>query len=323
MYKNQLHALLQTQNFPNFFLLYGVDNFQIELYANFIKKKYLSDEELKLYFDEYDFNQAYDYLSSSSLFSEKKLLEIKIFKKIPAKELKQLIEICKNSNENYFLLEIYDETSKQNEMEKIFENNFCRFYNVNSAREGIELLALKAKELNINITQNALYELFYNFNENLYLAASELNKFKDLTINEKTIQEYCYNLSTVSFDKFFDKLLQQKDIREELESVLDNFNEIAIINALYSNFARLFKITLYIKVNGNLNLKEILGYMPPVNVAQNLQKQALMIKIEQFKKIFIALNQSEYELKKNSKIEKKEFLIATLLQINSILKNNR
>ncbi|HEC1768974.1 TPA: hypothetical protein R1730_001214, partial [Campylobacter lari] len=185
MYKNQLQSLLNSNNFPNYFLLYGADNFQIELYTKFIKDKYSFDESLRFYFEEYDFKQAYDYLSSASLFSERKLLEIKTQKKIPSKELKQLLQLCQNSQDNYFLLEIYDESSKQSEAEKIFANNFCRFYKVNSAKEGMELLALKAKELNINITQNALYALFYNFNENLYLAANELNKFSGLNIDEK------------------------------------------------------------------------------------------------------------------------------------------
>ncbi|EAJ5677339.1 DNA polymerase III subunit delta [Campylobacter sp. IFREMER_LSEM_CL1846] len=321
MYKNQLQSLLNSNNFPNYFLLYGADNFQIELYTKFIKDKYSFDESLRFYFEEYDFKQAYDYLSSASLFSERKLLEIKTQKKIPSKELKQLLQLCQNSQDNYFLLEIYDESSKQSEAEKIFANNFCRFYKVNSAKEGMELLALKAKELNINITQNALYALFYNFNENLYLAANELNKFSGLNIDEKIIQEHCYSLSTISFESFFDKLMQKKDLRSELENILENYNEIALINALYANFSRLFKIALYVKIYGNLDLKEILGYAPPISVAQNLQKQALMIKISQYKNIFLTLCNCEYELKKNSKIEKKEFLIATLLQLSSILKS--
>ncbi|MCR6591336.1 DNA polymerase III subunit delta [Campylobacter insulaenigrae] len=321
MYKNQLQSLLNNKNIPNFFLLYGVDNFQIELFVHFIKKKYNFEENLKLYFDEYDFNQAYDYLSSSSLFSSTKLLEIKSFKKIPTKEIKKIVELCQNSPENYFLLQIYDENSKLNDLEKIFNENFCRFFKVNSVKEGIELLALKAKELNIEITQNALFTLFYNFNENLYLASSELNKFSGLNIDEKIIQEHCYSLSIIGFENFFDNMLQKKDLRNDLEKLLDNYNEIAFINALYSNFSRLFKIALYVKSYGNLNLKEILGYMPPTHIAKNLQAQALNIKIPQYKKIFFILCECEYELKKKSKIEKKEFLISNLLHISSILKS--
>ncbi|MBT0824546.1 hypothetical protein KJQ78_04625, partial [Campylobacter lari] len=101
MYKNQLQSLLNSNNFPNYFLLYGADNFQIELYTKFIKDKYSFDESLRFYFEEYDFKQAYDYLSSASLFSERKLLEIKTQKKIPSKELKQLLQLCQNSQDNY------------------------------------------------------------------------------------------------------------------------------------------------------------------------------------------------------------------------------
>ncbi|MBF7068021.1 DNA polymerase III subunit delta [Campylobacter volucris] len=321
MYKNQLQTLLNSKTFPNFFLLYGVDNFQIELFANFIKQKYEFDESLKFYFDEYDFKQAYDYLSSSSLFSEKKLLEIKSFKKLSSKEIKQLVDLCKNSNENYFLLQIYDESAKLTDLEKTFSENFCRFFKANSAKEGIELLGLKAKELKINITQNALFTLFYNFNENLYLAASELNKFVGLNIDEKIIQEHCYSLSVISFESFFEKILDKKDFREDLDKILDNYNEIALINALNVSFLRLFKIALHAKAYANIDLKEILGYAPPMHIAKNLQNQAMSIKISQYKKIFLSLCECEYELKKNSKIEKKEYLLSNLLHINTILKS--
>ncbi|WP_291952864.1 DNA polymerase III subunit delta [Campylobacter sp.] len=321
MYKNQLQTLLNEKKISNFFLLYGADNFQIELFTKFIKNQYNFDESLRFYFDEYNFKQAYDYLSSSSLFSATKLLEIKSFKKIPAKEVKKFIDLCQNSQENYFLLQIYDENSRLNELEKIFNENFCRFFKVNSAKEGIELLKLRAKELNIKITENALFALFYNFNENLYLAASELNKFNGLSIDEKVIQEHCYSLSTIEFESFFEKILYKKDLRNDLEKLLENYNEIALINALYLSFSRLFKIALYAKVHGNLNLKEILGYTPPTHIIKNLQTQALSVKILQYKKIFLTLCECEYELKKKSKIEKKELVIANILNISSILKS--
>ncbi|TEY06421.1 hypothetical protein ELQ17_11135, partial [Campylobacter sp. US18a] len=83
--------------------------------------------------------------------------------------------------------------------------------------------------------------------ENLYLAASELNKFSGLKVDEKTIQQYCYSLNTGSFESFFEKILKKQDFKSELEKILDNFNEIALINSLYNAFYRLFKIALYVK----------------------------------------------------------------------------
>lgn len=321
MYKKELQTLLSKDSIPNFFFLYGADNFQSELYAEFIKEKYKPDETLKLFFEEYNFTHASDFLSTGSLFSEKKLLEIKTSKKIPTKDLKILIDLCKNNTDNFFLLELYDENSKQSDIEKIFSPHFVRFFKANGAREGVELLSIKAKQLRVEITQNALFTLFASFDENLYLAASELNKFSGLRVDEKTIEQYCYSLNTGSFESFFEKILKKQDFKSELEKILDNFNEIALINSLYNAFYRLFKITLYAKVNGKIDFKELLGYTPPPQVGQNLSSQAFSLKIEQYKEIFTLLLKSEYELKTNSKLVKKEFLISNLLKLARILKS--
>ncbi len=321
MYRKELQNLLSKNQIDNFFFLYGTDNFQSELYADFIKEKYQADEILKLFFEEYSFTRASDFLSGGSLFSEKKLLEIKTSKKIPTKELKVLVELCKNNKDNFLLLELYDESSKQSDIEKIFSPNFVRFFKANNAREGIELLSIKAKQLGVEITQNALFTLFTSFDENLYLAASELNKFSGLRVDEKTIEQYCYSLNTGSFESFFEKILKKQDFKSELEKILDNFNEIALINSLYNSFYRLFKIALYAKVNGKIDFKDLLGYTPPPQVGQNLSSQAFNLKIEQYKEIFTLLLKCEYELKTNSKLVKKEFLISNLLKLARILKS--
>ncbi|EOJ2287924.1 DNA polymerase III subunit delta [Campylobacter jejuni] len=321
MYRKELQTLLSKDSIPNFFFLYGADNFQSELYAEFIKEKYKPDETLKLFFEEYNFARASDFLSAGSLFSEKKLLEIKTSKKIAIKDLKILVDLCKNNADNFFLLEFYDESSKQSDIEKIFSPHFVRFFKANGAKEGVELLSIKAKQLRVEITQNALFTLFTSFDENLYLAASELNKFSGLRVDEKTIEQYCYSLNTGSFESFFDKILKKQDFKSELEKILDNFNEIALINSLYNSFYRLFKIALYVKVNGKIDFKELLGYTPPPQVGQNLSSQAFSLKIEQYKEIFTLLLKSEYELKTNSKLVKKEFLISNLLKLARILKS--
>ncbi|EFC33111.1 LOW QUALITY PROTEIN: DNA polymerase III [Campylobacter jejuni subsp. jejuni 414] len=321
MYRKDLQTLLYKDSMPNFFFLYGADNFQNELYTEFIKEKYQVDETLKLFFEEYSFARASDFLSGGSLFSEKKLLEIKTSKKIPTKDLKILVDLCKNNTDNFFLLELYDENSKQSDIEKVFSPHFVRFFKVNGAREGVELLSIKAKQLGVEITQNALFTLFTSFDENLYLAASELNKFSGLRVDEKTIEQYCYSLNTGSFESFFEKNFKKQDFKSELEKILDNFNEIALINSLYNSFYRLFKITLYAKVNGKIDFKELLGYTPPPQVGQNLSTQAFSLKLEQYKEIFTLLLQSEYELKTNSKLVKKEFLISNLLKLARILKS--
>ena len=157
MYRKDLQRLLAGDYFPNFFLLYGSDNFESELFASFIKDKFKADENLCIYFDEYDFDLALNYLSHSSLFADKKLLEIKSSKKIPKKDLEKLVALCKKDKSKFFLLELYDEFSKQGELERLFENNFARFFKPSNSKEAVELLSLKARTLNVNASLNSLY----------------------------------------------------------------------------------------------------------------------------------------------------------------------
>ncbi|KAA6225348.1 MULTISPECIES: DNA polymerase III subunit delta [unclassified Campylobacter] len=320
MYKKDLQGLLYKDDFPNFFALYGADNFQIELFTKFIKEKFKVDESLKMYFEEYDFNRAVDFLSLGSLFSTTKLLELKLSKKPASKELNNLVELCKKNKDNFFILELYDENSKQNDLEKAFETNFVRFFKPNSPREAIELLELKAKDLNVNVTQNALFALYEIFDENLYLAASELAKFQGLNLDENNVKTYCSSVNLGSFESFFDLLLKKADIRIELEKILDNSNEIAFINSLYNEFYRLFKIALFAKINGRVDLKEILNYAPPPQVAKNLSTLAFSLKLEQYKEIFYILLKTEHSIKTKSNLIKKEFLISQMLKLSRFLK---
>lgn len=320
MYRRDLQRLLGGKYLPNFFALYGAESFQIELFAEQIVQKFAPEEKLRLYFEEYDFKRGYDYLALASLFASKKMLEIKCTKKPSKKDLEHLIRLCKKDENNFFLLEIYDESAKQADIEKLFENNFARFFTPSNAKEGIELLELRAKALKINATQNALRTLYENFDENLYLAAAELNKFEGFNIDEKFVEQYSYSLSVMGFDAFFDKILKGANLQDDLEKILDNFNEIALLNALGGSFYRLFKITLYAKIHGNIDLKALLGYAPPPQIAQKLSADALKISILQYHKIFRLLLESEFELKTNSRLVKNEYLIATMLTLQGILR---
>lgn len=320
MYRKDLQKLISQGFFAhtqNFFALYGADNFQSELYAQLIKEQFSADESLRVYFEEYDFRVASDYLGAGSLFSERKFLDVRVAKKPAKKELEALISLCKKNKDNFFLLSLYDESLRQNELEKSFENNFCRFFKPNLS-EGLELLSFVAKRQNVNATNAALRLLYTSFDENLSLAASELAKFKDLSIDEEAVQKYCFSLSLQGFDSFFDALLHARV--HNLEKMLENNNEIALLNTLHSNFYRLFKITLFAKVYGRVELKEVLGYAPPPQVARKLQEQAFRLSLKQFERIFTLLLNAEYELKTNSKLYKKEFFTSVLLELVRILR---
>ena len=179
MYRKELEAALNSAKFPNHFLLYGADEYQIELFAKEILAKFKDFEILSFYYDEYDFDAARAHLCEPSLFGGSPLLHVKSDKKIPAKELKILIDGCKNGGA--FVFELFEPDAKAVfDTQKAFGVNFARFFKPGSPEEAVNLLGRQAAKMSLNITRNALFELYRIHNENLYLAASELNKLASL-----------------------------------------------------------------------------------------------------------------------------------------------
>ena len=193
MYRKELEAALNSAKFPNYFLLYGADEYQIELFAKEIFAKFKDFEILSLYYDEYDFEAARTHLCEPSLFGGSPLLHVKSDKKIPAKELKTLIEGCKNGGA--FVFELFEPDAKAVfDTQKAFGVNFARFFKPGSPEEAVNLLGRQAAKMSLNITKNALFELYRIHNENLYLAASELNKLASLNepINENIVRSLVF-----------------------------------------------------------------------------------------------------------------------------------
>ncbi|WP_103651193.1 DNA polymerase III subunit delta, partial [Campylobacter concisus] len=245
MYRKDLELNLANANLSNYFLLFGADEFQIELFGKEILSFYSSEDAnlLSLYFDEYNYAQASSHLSEQSLFGGKNILYVKSDKKIPAKELKELISLCSKSPDNYFLFELYESDMKLVfDTQKAFGTNFARFFKPSNPDEAINLLAKNSAKIGLNITKNALYELYFTHNENLYLAASELTKLKSLNthIEQDDVKRLVFGLGGINFDDFFNKFMALKDIKNDFFTYLEdpNFNEILLLNSLYKAFFR-------------------------------------------------------------------------------------
>lgn len=251
MYRKDLELNLANANLSNYFLLFGADEFQIELFGKEILSFYSSEDAnlLSLYFDEYNYAQASSHLSEQSLFGGKNILYVKSDKKIPAKELKELISLCSKSQDNYFLFELYEADMKLVfDTQKAFGANFARFFKPSNPDEAINLLAKSSAKIGLNITKNALYELYFTHNENLYLAASELTKLKSLNthIEQDDVKRLVFGLGGINFDDFFNKFMALKDIKNDFFTYLEdpNFNEILLLNSLYKAFLGCLKFTL-------------------------------------------------------------------------------
>ncbi|AQW81839.1 DNA polymerase III subunit delta [Campylobacter pinnipediorum] len=326
MYKKELDTLLETKKINNFFLLFGAEEYQIQDYTEEILSIFINEDTnlLTLYFDEYEFKTAINHLSEPSLFASQNILHIKTDKKIPTKDLKALISLCKDNQDNKFILELYESDTKiTSEISKVFGTNFVRFFKPNTPDEAINILAKTSRKIGLNITKNALYDIYFIHNENLYLAASELNKLSSLNlhIDQEIVKKLVFSLSSIGFDEFFNKLFNLQDIKNDFFQIEQSpsFNEIALINSFYKLFFRLFKLHSYIKINGKFDIKEAIGYKPPINIENTLKQQSLMLNLKNYEEIFKALNLAELELKTNSSIDKSAFLISMILNLQNII----
>ncbi|OCR94603.1 DNA polymerase III subunit delta [Campylobacter fetus] len=327
MYKKEFQNLLNSNRLPNYFLLFGNEEYQVEIFAKEFISKFKKENLLSLYFDEYDFGIAKSHLMESSLFCDSSTLHIKTDKKIPAKELKYLIDLCKKNANNAFIYELHEGDMKTIfDTKKVFGENFVRFFAPNTPAEGVSLLMYHAEKLGLNIQTSALYQIYSLQNESLYLASSELNKLANLTktINDDSVKKLVFSLNGVSFELFFNKLIALQNIKDDYFSYTNdsNFNEIALINSLYSSFFRLFKIQTYVKINGKFDIEKAIGYTPPPTILNQIKSQALSIKTELYMDIFMKLNSIEYVIKTKKDIDKECFLLSSILSIQNLIAKN-
>ena len=326
MYRNDFeNKILKSSNPVNYFMFYGAEIYQVESYA----REYLSrfeGEKMQLSFDEYNFEQAKNHLEQSSLFSAMNILHIKTDKKLPLKELKSLIGLCENNAQNTFAYELHEGDQKlAGDSAKAFGENFVRFFETNKS-EAFNLLKTRALRLKLKITDNALYKILEIHNDSLYLSAAELNKIASLyeEADEILIDKLVSNLSGISYEAFFNKLITNANIKNDFFNIINesSFNEIMFISMLYSSFSRLFKINSFSKINGRFDIKEAIGYAPPLAVANALKAQALSFNDEMFLTIFRHINESEAELKKGGG-DKELFLLHSLLKLQEIIAKYR
>mgnify|MGYP003300161638 FL=1 len=327
MYKKDFISLLNSPNIPNFFLLYGAESYQVEFYTNELLGKFDKENMLSLYFDDYSFNLAISHLSEPSLFANSNLLHIKNDKKIPAKDIKELITQCQNNPNNIFILELHEGDEKVlTDIKKQFGSNFVRFFPPSSASEVNQILSNHAKFLGLNIDNQSLLYIYNLQNENLYLSASELNKLASIGIKFSLdeIKERVYALNGISFDTLFDKIINKQSINSDyFEFINDSsFNEIALLNMLFRAFHRLYLIHSSIKTSGKFDPKTVLGYAPPPQIINKLQSQAIAIKTEQYTQIFKFLNEIEFDLKCKNNIDKECYLLSAILSLQDILSKN-
>ena len=281
MYKKDLDFILKGKNIPYFFMFYGDDSYQIELYA----KEYLSrfnGDKLTLSFDEYDFNRAKSQIDQNSLFGDVSILHIKTDKKILLKELKD------DSEASEILL---------NHAKKLGITNanpalLLRIYHIHN-----ENVYLATSELN----RIAISGLELN-DELIAKLVSSLNAISFDTLFNTLLKSHD---ASAKIAQYFDA---------------NSIEESVFLAALYKSFYRLFLIHSGLKLKPNAKLQEFLGYALPAHVEAELKAQASRFSLPMFYDIFAHLNACDYELKKPKNFMDKElFLRSELLKLSSII----
>jgi DNA polymerase-3 subunit delta len=99
--------------------LYGECRFYIDYYSRLIAHRFGYEEKLKLYFDEYDQEQALNHLKQSSLFGDNNLLVIKVDSSIGTNEIKAIIDATLHHDNSFFIYEFYEKETKKGESKKL------------------------------------------------------------------------------------------------------------------------------------------------------------------------------------------------------------
>lgn len=328
MYKREFEGVLKANKAPKSTLLYGACAYQNNLLAQQLLAllKAESEEKMMMYFDEYTFASAKNFLAQSSLFGDRNILIVKTDKTIPTKEIETLVGLCAKNDSSYFIYQYFGEDKKATPLTKLFDKQndgvFVRLFKADF-NEAIQLLQNHANAIKLSIDRYALQQLYMIHAENLSLCANECEKLlvlgKDVEIND--VNRLVYGLGNVSMDYFITKLLDKKDIKEEFERLVegDGIEEIRIVNAVQAHVSQLFLFHAYIKLYGTFDAKAILGYPLPPQLAAQRSQHSIKIDLATYHKLSNLLIDAEYRLKKVGNVEKTSYLLSILIKLQSYL----
>jgi len=284
MYKKDFDKLT---NLPHYVVFYG-NEFYLDLYEKKLIKKFSGANIVKMYFDEYDYEEAKIHLSENSLFGDTNVLIIKN-NKIP-QNLDKLIE---KTNNSYLFFFYYG-----NKLPK-YVKNFVRFFNPDM-KDLILFIDEKAKEFNINISKEAKIRLIQII-EPLFLE-KELEKLSlySKEITTKDIEELVFDYKEDTFEDVIVSILEGREFEEQLKNLLIKTDERRFLSAITRYIKDLYKYNLYIKKTGLSSLKGLLGYQLPFDIEKKRVSLAIKIKEKEFLELLKFLLEAELKIRKGN-----------------------
>ncbi len=325
MYQREFDQRLK-QGFSKAVLFYGLDDYMIDHYMDLYKNKLNAKESmLTLYYDEWDFQQAKNYLSQTSLFGGTNLLIVKNDKKIPKKELDQLVVLANKNPDNYFLYGFDETKTSAKTLQSSFTDKkggvWVRFFEPN-IRDGIALLQQKAMQIGLDIDHYALQHLMLLLNNNMALCMNELDKLSILgtKVTSKDINRLVYSTAPLATEQLLIDLFNKKAITETIQKLLDlGEDEFKLLRSTQFFINQIFLFHAYIKLNGHVDSKDILGYKLPKQIEEQKAQLALKVKSAALLKIFEYLLEGELEMKKAPAMQREVLLYSMLIKIQSYL----
>ena len=326
MYKQEFEKLLSNNKLFNSYLFYGECNYLIEYYTKTLSKKHSisNDDIIKIYFNDYKFSYAKEVLSQLGLFGGNNVLVIKTDKALPKKEVDYLINLCNKIDNSFLIICGYADKTFSNIAKSFTQKNNAvaiRLFEPYS-NEIVSILKQEAINYNLNIDIPTLMHLYNKHKQNLTNSVNDLQKlsvFND-KITNSLIDLYCFENNKLNIEDFIFNLLYAKDIRDELSIIQEeNIEIISIINQISSTLTELFRFNSFIKLNGFIDSKAILGYKLPKYIENRRAKLSIKLTQEQYNNIFDILFECELKLKTDTKIDKMSLFISTMLSINQLV----
>ncbi len=322
MYKNVFDNHLKSGKISNSFVFFGESSFLIDSYTKRLSK--IQDaSSLTFYYDEYDFKSAKAHLSQASLFGGENVLVIKSEKKVPKKELDELIVLCEKNQDNFFIYAYYGSDHKSYSAKSFLAKTntmVVRFFHPNQ-HEALNIISEVVSQKNVNMDKYSMAHLLNIHNGDVALACNEIEKFRvyDKEITTKDIEHLVSGLAEISMDDFIKKILSKKDFTQDLNNILEHGeDEIRVATALTSYLTQLYMFNIYIRVNGAPNALEILGYPAPKFVVDEKAALSLKFKPNTYYKLHDLLLESELKMK-SSNVDKGAILLSTLIRVQKLL----
>ncbi len=323
MYKKEFDNLLNSRKLTqNAIILFGESTFLIEYYSKIFINQGVN--LMSLYQSEYSLQSAKAHLSQGSLFGGSNLLIIKTEKKISKPDLVTLIDLCKKNPDHRFIYcytgsDYKASTYSAFNSKKDTHTLFVRFFNPNQ-NEAKNMILNEVQKRSLKMNQQSISHLLEINNYDLALSFNELSKLEilDKNIEISDIDELIYGTKEISMEDLFDLILEKKDFIPQLKLLLESgADEIRLFTAFTSHVAQLYLFNIYIKINGFVSSKDILGYPLPKFVEEQKARQSSKIDTKKYHRLIKLLVRGELELK-SSNVDKSAKFLELILKANSI-----